>query len=377
MDTIPLKIAIDCRAIGKKRTGDEVYVKHLVFQLAKNDHRNNYFLLFDRKNVSEKDIGFSLPPHFKIVTILPAHKLLWTMYSVPRWLRKHHVDVLHVQYITPFWLPRNIKVITTIHDVSWKFYPEYIKKSDLFFLNTLIPLSLARASRIITVSETSRRDIIKIYNIAERKVVSIYNGVGEEFVKPSQEKKEAVMKKYNLPEKFILYVGTLQPRKNVPALLEAFQCLVSKWEIPGLKLVIVGGKGHNYDSRIDGVVKRYHLTDKVLFPGYIDSQDLPSVYASARLFVFPSLYEGFGIPLIEAMGVGTPVVASNQSCLPEVVGEGGMVVDPHNTEMLAQAMRMLLTDELKRKEFIEKGYKRAAEFTWEKTAKKTLELYYA
>lgn len=368
-----LRIAIDCRTIGKKRTGDEVYTKNLVLNLAKIDSRNQYFLLFDRK-VEDVILGISLPSNFKIATITPSHKILWTMYSLPKWLIRNHVNILHVQYITPIWLPKHIKAITTIHDVSWKFYPQYIKKNDLLFLNTLIPLSLKRADKIITVSQTSKNDIVKIYKLPSEKVVMIYNGINTSvgYAIPDS---DYVMQKYNLPKDFILYIGTLQPRKNIPALLKAFSILNTKYKTPDTKLVIGGGRGHNYDERIDVIVKKYMFENNVVFPGYIDDEDLPTLYKLAKVFVFPSLYEGFGIPPIEAMAYGTPVVVSDKSCLPETVGDAGLVVDPENSKAFAEAMYRAIHDESLRRALIEKGYKRAGEFSWERAARETLKLY--
>lgn len=373
-----LRIAIDCRVLGKKRTGDEVYTKNLVLNLVKIDSRNQYFLLFD-KEVKDEILGILLPSNFKIITITPSHKLLWTMYTLPKWLRKNNIDVLHAQYITPLWLPKKIKVVTTIHDVSWKFYPRHIKKSDLFFLNVLIPISLKRANFVITVSQTSKKDIVSIYKLPSEKVVAIYNGVGEKFNSfiVSDAELGQVRKKYSLPENFILYVGTLQPRKNIPALLEAFNMLNTKYKILNTKLVIAGGRGHNYDKRIDMLMEKYKLQDKVLFPGFVDEKDLPTMYKLSNIFVFPSLYEGFGIPVIEAMAMGAPVIVSNKSCLPEVVGEAGFIIDPDNSEEFAGVIYKILFNSDLRNCLIEKGYKRAKDFNWNKMAEETLKLYYS
>jgi len=366
-----LRIAIDCRTIGKKRTGDEVYTKNLVLNLAKIDSKNQYFLLFDR-NVDRAILGSIPPANFKIITITPSHKLLWTMYSLPKWLKKNHVDVLHVQYIAPLWLPKHIKLITTLHDVSWKFYPQYIKKSDLFFLNTLIPISIKKADKIITVSQTSKEDIVKTYAIPPDKVRVVYNGV---HIPIGYATPDRVIEKYHLPKNFIFYVGTLQPRKNVPSLLRTFQVLRNKYKVENVQLVIGGGRGHNYDERIDVLVEQYKLKDDVIFPGYIDNEDLPILYKLAKVFVFPSLYEGFGIPPLEAMASGTPVVVSDKSCLPETVGDAGLVVDPEDSEVFAEAIYRAMYDEPLRYALIEKGYKRAKELSWERAARETVILY--
>lgn len=353
-----------------------MYVKNLVYHLTKLDSQNQYFLLFDRNGVSEKEIGFSLPGNFKIVAILPSYKLLWTMYSMPKWIKKNTIDVLHVQYITPLWLPGRTKLITTIHDVSWKFFPLYIKRSDLFFLNILIPLSIKRANKVITVSHTSREDIIKIYKLSPGKVVSIYNGVDKELFNNTNDiVTTKIIQKYKLPEKYIFYVGTLQPRKNIPALIRAFNVLITKYNIPDIKLVVGGGKSHNYDERIDSVIKQYGLENKIIPAGYIDQRDLPYLYKLAKVFVFPSLYEGFGIPVIEAMACGTPVVVADKSCLPEVAGQAGLAVDPAQTEKFADTIYKALSDEKIRKELISKGYERAKEFDWKNTAQQTFIIY--
>lgn len=371
----PIRIAIDCRTLGRKRTGDEVYVRNLVLNLMKIDKVNQYFLLFDRE-IQAGELCFEVSSNFHVTAITPGGKFLWTMYYLPKWIKANKIDVLHVQYITPFWLPQGTKLVTTIHDVSWKFYPQYIKKSDLFFLNTLIPVSLKKADKIITVSETSKKDIVRIYGLPEEKVAAIYNGVGDNFKSyvNSAGEEERVKKKYNLPDNFILYLGTLQPRKNVPSLLEAFY-LWDKEYAGQARLVIGGGKSYNYDNRIDGLINEHNLKNKITLTGYIEDSDLPAIYKLAKAFVFPSLYEGFGIPVIEAMAVGTPVIVSDQSCLPEVAGEAGLVVDPGDKKKFAEAIHRIMTDEKLRGELAGKGRERAAEFNWEETAKKTLKIY--
>ncbi|MDI6778326.1 MAG: glycosyltransferase family 1 protein [Patescibacteria group bacterium] len=384
-----MKIGIDIRPIGKKRTGDEVYFFNLVKNLAETNRRDlistddEYYLYTDRD--PEKDSGLAgeigklgLGQNFKVVFVKKTNRFCWNFWALPNYLKKNPVDVFHTQYIAPFWLPKKIKLVLTIHDISFNFFPEHIRKSDLFFLKTLIPRSIRRADKIITVSQNEREQIIKFYKVPPEKVDVTYNGVDfERFGKVfSAEEKENVRKKYNLPEKFLLYVGTMQPRKNIPALLQALAVFYKKYNSRDMKLVIVGNKkARNFDRRIDEEIKNSSLSEQVIFPGWIEDKDLPAIYKLSECFVFPSLYEGFGIPIVEAMAAGIPVVSSDKSCLPEVGGDAALFADPANPADFAKKIHEVITDENLRSDLVKKGTKLAKSYTWQKTAEKTLEIY--
>lgn len=377
-----MRIAIDIRNVGKGRTGDEVVFFNLIKSLAVLDHKNEYLLLTDRNPKTDEQLqksinSMNLSVNFKVVPLREkgANRFLWNSWILSKYLRKNPVDILQVQYITPFFISRKIKIVTIVHDVSFKVFPELIGKTDLFFLNILMPLSLKRADKIIGVSQFTASEIMKYYAIAENKIDWIYNAVADNFTKSiSEEQLEAVRKKYNLPQNFILYIGTLQPRKNLPALIEAY-VKISIATRKDLKLVLAGGKGHNFDARIDEYIKNYSLQDHVFLPGFIDEADKPALFKLARIFCFPSLYEGFGIPIIEAMTLGIPVLVSNIPSHKEVIGNAALAFDVDNADDFAQKLTQLIANELLRAELIQKGREQIAKFSWLQTAEKMLWIY--
>lgn len=391
-----MKIGIDIRSIGKKRTGDETYTKNLVKNLLKIDQDNQYFFytntddesqLREIKNKIDRNDQFK---NYKIISIKPAHKMLWTFYVLPKYLKKNPVDILHVQYITPIFLPKGINLITTIHDVSFNAFPQHIKKSDLFFLKTLIPWSLKKADKIIAVSKFTKEEIVKYYKISTEKIKVIYNGGASPEKQLNKNSKEdqgslRIKNKYNLPADYIFYVGTFQPRKNIPFLLKGFKKLKQNYknneEIKNIKLVI-GGKrfGHNYDRAIDDELKKIKTDSKeifesIIFTDYIADADLPFLYRNSRVFCFPSKYEGFGLPIIEAMFFGAPVLCNNSSCFPEIAGEGAEYYKKNDFEDFTKKMYNIIINNEKRNNLIARGRKRAYFFSWDKCAEETLGLY--
>jgi glycosyltransferase involved in cell wall biosynthesis len=371
-----MKIGIDIRLIGRQRTGDEAVFFNLVKNLVKADQNSQYFLFTDRDPQKNQELKteidkLKLADNFKVIFINCPNRFWWNLWALPNYLKKNPVDVFHTQYISPFWLPKNVKLILTIHDMSFNFFPQFIKKSDLFFLKTLIPRSLKMAAKVLAVSEFTKKEIEKYYHIPAEKVISIYNGVDFELFHKNiaQEKLEEIRKKYNLPEKFLLYIGTLQPRKNLPIAIEALKDL-------DILLVIAGNrKASNLDKKIDETIEKNNLADKVIFPGWIDEEDKPALMQIAACFVFPSLYEGFGIPIIEAMASGALVVCSDITVLREIGADGALFCDPKNNREFAEKISKALTDENLRNDLIKKGTEVAKSYTWQKNAEKTLEIY--
>ncbi len=381
------KIGIDIRAIGQLRTGDEYYTLNLVRNLLKIDEKNQYFLFTDTseiKKIKEKILIGLNNENIKIVSILPNFKFFWTIFLLPRIVKKLDLDILHVQYITPLWLPQKVKLITTIADISFKAYPELIKKTDLFFLNVLIPLSLKRADKIVAVSKFTKSEIIKYYKIKEEKIEVIYNGEASEIFKKKNIDYKNILERNGIKKPYLFYVGTHQPRKDIPTLIEAFLLLkkqVNKFE--NLKLVIGGKlKAHNYDSKIDLILseikkdqeKKKFFKD-IIFTGYLESEDLVSLYKEAKIFIFPSLYEGFGLPLIESMVSKTPVVCSNIDCFKEVAGEAVEFYQAGNSKDLKNVLLKLLNNSKKQTDLVEKGIKQAEKYSWKVTAKKMLKFF--
>lgn len=377
-----MNIAIDIRNIGRKRTGDEVVFLNLVRELARGDAENEYLLFLDRRTDGElrdieKRLGIIEKKNFHFVSLPAKNKFDWNLWYVPRSLRAHAVDIYHTQYIVPFFVPKRTKLVTHIHDVSFRAYPKYIAPIDRFFLNALIPKSIHRADQIIAPSEFTKREIMKYYRVPEEKISVIYNAVAPEFFaeeNKSRENFEAIREKYRLPKSFLLYIGTLQPRKNIPMLLEAFRSL--RESDPDLGLVLAGNRdGHHFDIRIDKTIARFNLENAVVFPGFIDQSDLPALMSGARALVFPSYYEGFGIPILEAMSRGVPVIASDIPALREAGGDAAMFVSPDNPMLFSKALRTICEHASIREELVQKGLIRARYFSWERSAQNLLAVY--
>jgi glycosyltransferase involved in cell wall biosynthesis len=373
-------IGIDIRNIGKKRTGDEVVFFNLVKNLAKIDNFNSYKLFTDIADEKilgriKNDLEISDKPNFQIVCLETANKFIWNFWTLPGYIRKNGLDIYLTQYITPFFIPKTVKIITIIHDISFNFYPQFIKWSDLFFLKLLIPMSLRRADKIIGVSKFTHDEIIKFYKTDPKKVDWIHNAVSDDFLKQatSDEKIKNVKEKYNLPEKFILYLGTLQPRKNIPILIEAYNS--AKNNLGSTKLIIAGGKGHNFDKNIEKYIKKYKLEKDVIIPGFIDENDKAALMKSAGIFVFPSLYEGFGIPILEAMSVETPVIASDIAPHREIAGNAALFFNPNISGELAQKLAELINNRVLRESLIAEGLRQAQKFSWQEASNKMLAIF--
>jgi glycosyltransferase involved in cell wall biosynthesis len=374
-----MKIGIDIRNIGKKRTGDEVVFFNLVKSLALIDVANEYKLFTDiAEEDKQKDIknslGISDKSNFEIISI-PTNRFKWNFWSLGEYLRRNPVDAYLTQYITPWFVPKKVKILTIIHDISFNFYPQFIKKTDLLFLKTLLSHSLRRADGIIGVSKFTHDEIIRFYDIAPEKTFWIHNAVSDDFLaqNASLEKISAVREKYNLSEKYILYLGTLQPRKNLPNLIEAFALL--KLAHPEIRLVLAGGKSHNYDKRIDNFVKNNHLDQDVLFPGFIDEQDKAAVMAGSLVFCFPSLYEGFGIPILEAMSLGVPVAISKIPAHEEIASGAASFFDPENPGDIYAKLLELANNPVLQQSLSFRGKEQVKKFSWQKSAEKLLEIF--
>lgn len=374
------KIGIDIRLIGKQRTGDEAVFFNLTRSIAEIDNKNEYLLftdLMDEEKISEiaKKLEIGDKKNFRIVSVPTKNRFFWNFWDLPKVLRKSPVDVYLTQYITPFFVPKKTKIVTIVHDISFNFFPQFIKKSDLFFLKILIPLSLKRADKILGVSEFTKNEIIGFYETDPAKVDFFHNAVSEDFEKDfSDEESEAVRKKYALPEKYILYLGTLQPRKNIPFLIESYASIKNK--LGDSKLVLAGNrKAHNFDVRIDEVIRKNNLEGSVVFAGFIDDADKFAVYRSAHVFAFPSLYEGFGIPVLEAFSAGTPVICSDIPSLREVGEKGALFEDPLDVDKFSASLYDISVDDNLRNNLASSGRMRVGFFSWKKTAEKVISVF--
>ena len=376
-----MKIGIDIRNIGKKRTGDEVVFFNLVKNLAVIDGENEYYLFTDiQEEAVLEEIKGRLKilgkKNFSVISLKTGNKFIWNIWALPKYLRKFPVDIYQTQYIVPFFMPKKTKIITIIHDISFNFFPHLIKFTDLIFLKLLIPVSLKKADKIIAVSQFTKDEIIKYYRIKPEKIEWIHNAIGDEFLGREYSPKELkeTRKKYNLPEKFILYLGTMQPRKNLPFLIEAYARI--KKRLGGVKLVLVGSKNsNNFDQGIYKMIDKLSVNKDVIFPGFIEEDDKVKIYKLADIFVFPSLYEGFGIPVLEAMSQGVPVIVADIPCIREVAREAAVYFNPRILANLEEKLYTVFIQKDVREKFIQLGFKRIQFFSWRKTAEKMLIIY--
>ena len=359
-------IGIDAsRSVAKKRTGTENYSLNLVCHLLalQSDHR--YRLYFNRPPTCE----FRIPnSEFRI---MPSPRL-WTHLRLSWEMARRPPDLLFVPaHVLPIVHPR--RSVVTIHDLGYLCYPEAHRLLDRLYLDLSTRYNARAATHLIADSSVTKRDLIERYSIEPDKITVVYPGYDKTTFQPVRDEEaiEAVKARHNIAGDYILFVGTLQPRKNLTRLIEAFSNL--QYPIPNIQLVIAGKKGWLY-REIFCQVEELGLEEKVVFMGYVPEGDLPALLSGARLFVFPSLYEGFGLPVLEALACGTPVVCSNASSLPEVAGDAAVLVDPLDVEGLTAAMKRVLGDEELRAGLIERGFEQARRFSWEKCARATLDV---
>jgi len=346
------------RATTLQRTGTENYSFHLIGHLlALNDHR--YRLYFN--GVPPPDI-FTPRDNWEARVI--SFPRLWTHLRLSWEMVRQPPDLLFVPaHVIPLIHPRSV---VTVHDLGYIYYPQAHRAFDRLYLDLSTRFNTRVASQIIADSEATKRDLVREYRVPEGRITVVYPGCSLEPV-IDEAGWGSVKERYHLPDRYILHLGTLHPRKNILRLLEAFGSLTR--DFPDLHLVLAGKRGWLYKeilSQAEGLGGRVH------FPGYIASEDLLLLLRKARLFILPSLYEGFGFPILEAMAAGTPVVCSNASALPEVAGDAALLFDPHDVEAMRETMRRVLGDEALRAELIERGLERVKVFSWERCARETL-----
>lgn len=289
--------------------------------------------------------------------------------EIPTLSLKNKIDLYHFPHFV-FPVINYGKTILTIHDLTPLLFPEYFSKTARFYMKSLISIAKYRANKIIAVSNNTKHDLIEKFKFPEHKIKVIYNGVEECYrVNKNKEDLNYIKMKYKTGDRFILYVGNIKPHKNIPRLLKALARLSID-----IKLVIVGRKDKAYD-KVFKVIKEEKLQNRVIFTGFVPDDDLINIYNAATVFIYPSLYEGFGLPPLEAMACGTPVITSNVSSLPEVVGNAAITVDPYDIEKIAFSMTEILTNSSLQDKLIKKGKERVNLFSWKKTAIETKKLY--
>lgn len=386
------------RAFGNERTGTENYSHELLRSLLAIDHENTYRLylrskgliaddLFVKKNVETK--------HIKLPKLWTQAGLAWEVLENPPdvlFVPAHTLPVIHRQ---------SLKSLVTIHDLGAEYLPQYHQFPQKLYLNRSTEYAVKHATHLIAVSQATKDDLVKRLNADPKKISVIHEGFdASRFAPATKDQIDQIKKKYQIQGAYLLFVGTIQPRKNLERVIEAFARVKSDKKatlrpastgaafgrqgyaaqagnmrgLDNLTLILAGKKGW-LSGAIYEAPKKHDVQSQVTFLDFVGQHDLPALYSGAEAFVFPSLFEGFGLPVLEAMACGTPVITSNSSSLPEVGGEAAYYVDPTSIGDISSAMQRLLADKGTRQKLIEKGFMQAKKFTWEKTARETLRVF--
>lgn len=355
----------------ERRVGSGQFAFELIREFSQN--KKHKFLIY-LKEKPKTDFPRE-SENFKYLIFGP--KKFWTQFALPAKLffgKKPDVFFSPSHYGPRFSSAPNV---ITIFDLSYVHFPEMFRKEDLYQLTNWTQRSAKKAKAIITISKFSKEDIVKYYKVDPKNVVVAYPGYDQKLFKPQNQKAiESVKRKYKIKNDYILFLGTIQPRKNLSRLLDAIDQLTSRPsnhptnQPTNLQLVISGKRGWLYDEFFEKVEK---MKDKVVVIDFAEEKDLPALFSGARAFVLPSLYEGFGIPVIEAQACGCPVIVSDVSSLPEIVGDSAILVDPESVDSIRSGIKKVLTDHKTRTVLIEKGFKNVKRFSWQKCAQEVLE----
>ena len=364
-----MRVAIDVRKIDDFGVG--TYVRNLLHWLARLDQETEYLLVCRRSDCERLE---ALGPNFRPLPNRSKNYSIAEQLTVPLGLMRNGVDLFHApHYVLPALTP--CRAIVTIHDCIHLMFPEYLPgRIAHLYARIAFWIATQRSSRVLTVSEASRRDILKYCPMPPNKVEVIYNAIDDRFNEtPDVEQLASVRERYQLHDRFLLYSGNVKPHKNLERLIDAFARLRRR-ESDDIKLLISGSEISRY-ATLRRAVHRYNLHKHVRFLGFLSTDTLAALYHLADAFVFPSLYEGFGLPPLEAMASGTPVLTSNLSSLPEVVGDAALLVDPYDPESITDGMQQILSDTALRERLTRQGRIRASEFSWESSVRRVLATY--
>lgn len=367
-----MRVAIDAHSVGAKLAGNESYAVNLIEALAQIDNVNDYTLYVTTDEAYNR--FHQRWPNFRVHRTLPHTPLIRIPLTLSAELRKHPVDVLHVQFTAPPFCP--CPVVVSVHDLSFEHLPETFLRRSRTQLRLTVRHSARRADRILTLSEHTRSDVIQTYKIDPAKVTAIPLAAPAHFGPVTDAKElQRVRHNYGIDGDYVLSVGSIQPRKNLVRLIQAYAALRSAHTGNSFpKLVMVGKRGWLYDETLRAL-ETTGVKDSIVLTGYVPEADLPALYSAALCFVYPSYFEGFGLPPLEAMQCGTPVVVGNATSLPEVVGDAGLKVDPFDVSAITAGIGDLINNSKLREELRIKGLERAAMFDWRDTARQTLKVY--
>ncbi len=370
-----MHICLDVSPTAQKHAGLGRYAGEIARALDQHKSYLNLSLFYNQQGAAQLPDYLSHIPHQKVNMGNKPWRMRVLLSQILHWPMDKKFGAVDIFHATNHLLAHfgQARTVYTLHDLIFLRYPEYHLPYNRWYLTFTMPRYLRAADVVITPSEYSRQDALKFYNLPESKIKVIYEAPAPAF-KPATDTTSLsrVRQQYNLPQKFILHVGTIEPRKNLGRLLEAFKSLLA--DQPDLRLVLIGKKGWLYDSFFEQL-QALGLQDCVIFPGYVAEADLPACYQLAEVFAFPSLCEGFGLGPLEAMACGIPVVSSNSSSLPEVVGEAALLVKPTDTAALTQALRRVLTDPTLRNDLARRAVLQAQKFSWKKAVDELEEVY--
>jgi glycosyltransferase involved in cell wall biosynthesis len=371
-------IGIDVSAAVNQQAGIGRYTRELVKSLQRIDDQNIFHLFsfygdesaYFREVGSGKNVELEskhYPGRFFRLMLLALYKS-----GISPDFLVRPLDVFHSpDHVFPAC--KKIPTVLTIHDLAFLLYPENYTRINRAYLASMIPQSVKNAAKVVTDANNTKEDLMRLLQVPEGKIQVIHPGIESTFHPVPRDEGNEIRIKYHLPESYVLYVGTLEPRKNIASLIRAY-AKVRKNEGVSQGLVICGGLGWLYQDLFK-LVRELGLQNEIIFTGHVPNEHLPAIYSGAELLVYPSIYEGFGLPVLEAMACGTPVITSTVSSLPEVAGDAALLVNPYDVEELASAIEKVLSDSELRTKLITKGLERARLFSWEKTARETLAVY--
>jgi glycosyltransferase involved in cell wall biosynthesis len=375
-----MRIGIDGKVISSRAGGIGTSAFNLVrscLRMAADHYPQMEFVIFTGPHTCSEGIhgtNCTVDKRFRGI----ESSLLRLLLFIPRGLRTQHIDIFHgFDHIGVPLFAKVGRYVATIHDMIPLLWPQWVTRKHRLVVTAAYYRLRQQADMVITPSEATKADIVRHLQIDPQRIAVIPWGCDQRF-QPwgDPEHFAAVQQRYRLPAEYLLFVGTLEPRKNLTTLLHAYAMLRAERPGEDLKLVVAGRTGWLYADIFD-TVKTLALDEEVIFTGFVDDEDLPDLYRGAQLFVFPSLYEGFGLPILEAMASGVPVITSATASMPEVAGDAAILVDPHDSEAIAEGMAQVLAEDRLRQAMIQKGLARARRFTWDTVAQNTLEVYAA
>jgi len=363
-----MRIGIDARLVYYSQAGIGQYILNLTRWLAQIDGANEYVLLQSRKDNST----IIEQANFRRVSLWTPSHHRFEQHALPAEIARLGLDLLHSpDFIPPF--RANCRTVITVHDLAFLLYPQFLTRESARYYGQ-VDQAVRRADQIVADSESTRQDVLRLLGVPPDKVSVVYLAANPLYRPISLAQARAwVEEKFGLAGEFILSVGTIEPRKNLPTLLRAYRQLLDAYKLD-VTLALVGGEGWLY-AEVPTLVKKLRLTDRARFLGRVSDEDLLHLYNAAGVLAHPALYEGFGLPPLEAMSCGTPVVVSNASSLPEVVGDAGLLVEPENVAAWSAALWRVCTDDDLRDELSQKALARSRRFSWERTARQTLRVY--